>query len=556
MRQTKELDAAAVAAAEEAHGYLGGLTARSAQRDSALLARYRQVLQELLRLALSEIAEALLNGDSATAQAILAVLQAYVEALLNSAIYLAHSAAWQDCLEEVRRLLGELSPDDMPQTSAQKPAQSGNLGRVLRRFFRDLRGEIPKRFRQAELLGESPQAAAASLSEDSIVGRALASAFGARLSTILVSEWSLAVNDSRSAALSATGRTQPEALVKFLYFDRAPCDGSCIRWATGGIDGKGIYPLSAAPRPVEDTHPNCRCVLAPWSEEAEFLLGLFEEPEEEYVIFLESLGGGFWESIDPRGFVSGLRALIDYLKKHKRKGQAIRELLRGAGADFLKTLKEAGSFDDPRVTGHAMGSLIPDILLAFVPVAREAKAAKAVAGAGRAARAARRGGRALEAVADLSGLAERAVSRRGGSAGHALGRAGEVRLAEWLQQSGRRILFDPRSRSMFRSGPDAITLRWRGSRCIFEFWDNKAWSESRTVSGSSALEQLALEPISKDELRIILYRSSLSPSDKARVERALRHDSYEVLRTVSSAGGQARPGPTLHRKGIGFQKVE
>ena len=265
MRATKELDAAAVAAAEEAHGYLGGLTARSARRDSALLARYRQISHELLITMLEKIGSVLTEENTEDANAILLDGINSIKDVAKAGIACARLLARYDCLSELG-LPADLSPDSLSQSREQELLDFGDIEGLMERFRRDLSKAIKQRFRRAAVLDEEAVVAAASLVESNVLGLSLASSFNSRLSTIMGSEWTLEANRVRRSLLVEAALVLPRLLVKYLYFDRALCDGSCLSYASGGPFGQGVYRIDDAPMPILDTHPNCRCLLAPWME--------------------------------------------------------------------------------------------------------------------------------------------------------------------------------------------------------------------------------------------------------------------------------------------------
>jgi hypothetical protein len=154
-------------------------------------------------------------------------------------------------------------------------------------------------------------------------------------------------------------------------------------------------------------------------------------------------------------------------------------------------------------------------------------------------------------------IAEAAAARAKKLAAHALGSIGERKLAEWLENSGRKLILDPRKRPLTASGPDAITVIWKDEKCVVEFWDNKAWTSSRTASGSSALEKLGeSKGAMRDALEKALGKSDLTELERTNILKALDEGRGKFSRVVSNAGGRARPGPSLERKGIRFEEID
>jgi len=566
--------------AKEARAYLGGEAARSAQRESALLARFRRVLRGLLNLALERLGEALANEDEDVAQALLAALQENLRLVLTAALSYAQGQAAEEILKELALLLPEPF-GRIVATPQRRPAEvvwrenppllsfqrTERVERLLSRFIDDLFREARRRFWLAELLEESTEVAAASLSEDTILARSLSRRFRARLSTLLASEWTLAANQARFSLLSQAAQGAPELKAKFLYFDTGPCDGSCVAWASGGLRGDGVYALNEAPMPVEDTHPNCACRLAPWTpgiqlasltftyeSEAEKARTLGKDPVS---VWLEAAGEGLVEGLNPLEMLRGLEAAIDYVRKSKNKWQAIKELAKGAMVETGRGLKEAVTFGDPRKHGRAIGSLLPDLAITILTGGGGVVKAgtKPLSRLGEVAKAAKKAEEIVKkAKKARPGAAGRALPR-GGVAGHGLARAGERRLAEWLEKSGRKFILDPRKRAITAAGPDAITYYWKGNRCIVEFWDNKAWTQSRAVSSSSALERLGNDREIAKNLRKWLDKSGLPREEIKGIKEAISQDKALFIRKVSNAGGKARPGPSLVKKGILFEEM-
>jgi len=437
------------AVVKDAREYLGGRVARSALEDGALLARLGHSLRDLLGLWLERIAEARLGGDDEATYLLTEGLKRNLEQIVGAVLTRVRAAAREEILTQLALLFQDFSPADIEREDVEEGDGLERVERLLSRFAADLSAQIARRFWLAELLGESAEAAAASLTKDTLLGRAVSRRFEARLSTILTSEWTLAANLTRCEVLTQVSEGEPGLLVKYLYFDRAPCDGSCIAWATGGIGGQGIYPADQAPMPVADTHPNCRCVLTAWREGAEFV----GEPDAPY----------------------GEKPTLSNSPK--------RLLQRAAQATRAKRSRQ-------------------QILRA-----------------------------------------------------HRLGRSGERRLGKWLEERGRRIVTDPRKKPLTGHGPDATTIRTVGGKRVAEFWDNKAYRKSRTVSSSSALENLQKPTAQAEGLRKAVEKSNLSEAEKEKLLGEIEEKTICYRRVVSNAGGKARPGPSLGEKGIDFQKM-
>ncbi len=586
------------AAAEEARAYLGGEIARSAQKNRALLARFRRVLRALLAQVLEKIGEALTDGDGESARVLLIALEEGLEQVLRLALTYASTAAREEILRELTLLFPDSSPEDRLQQRPEEVLDFERLKWLVSRFTRDLAGEIPRRFQLAELLEESPETAAASLTRNTVLGRGVSSRFGARLSTIAISEWTLAANQTRCMALSDASRDVPQLRVKFLYFGTGPCDGTCVAWAQGGEGGEGIYVLAEAPMPVEDTHPNCRCVLAPWLQKHRSLLDvdrrLLESliGGEEYSYFdpefRRGFNEGFIESINLPAMLGGIWQAAKHLWTSESKWETAKEFGKAAAKGTWQSLEDL-SAEDPYKRGRARGSTLIDILLSPAGGASVAKAGtRGVSTIGKAATITGKVRKVAKKAASISKKARKAIKKaaKGGKRKRARakpwlsravkkvgkaakkprtwrqikralrrGRIGELRLGKWLEKSGRKFILDPRKKRLNAPGPDAITYRWEGNRCIVELWDNKAWKKSRAVSGSKALERLGRGKAFERELPKWLEKSGLERSEARRILKAMDENRMVCDLIMSNAGGRARAGPSLTRKGIRFQHI-
>lgn len=531
--------------------------ARSASRNGALLARYRAILRELLGLALERAGESLAEGDEGDeggAGSVLGDLQEGLVGILRAGLMEARAIARAEVLMELNALAPSLSAADYSLPGTEREADAEHIEQLVSRFIKDLRNEVRRRFQTAEVMGEDAAAAAASLTNNTILARAIDPQYKRRLETIINSEWRRASNWERWGTLVFAKKYLPDLMVQYVYFDEAKCDGSCLKWALGGDYLAGIYELDKAPEPVRDTHPNCRCILAPWLPGR----GIVDLPvlHDENQDILKGIGEGFLDSINPLEIWRGLEATYCHIADSRNRWLAIKDLGKGIGTGLLQSVTDLWAFDTPRKQGRAIGGLIPDIVLSFVGGIGAVKAGlKSVTTAGEGARIVGRAERALQEAGKAAKVAEEAAARARKLAAHALGSIGERKLAEWLEKSGRKLILDPRKRPLTASGPDAITVIWKDGECVVEFWDNKAWTSSRTASGSSALERLEDAKVAKNELLKAIKKSGLPESEKSLILKAIEQKKYVTERIVTNAGGQARNGPSLVRKGIKFQEI-
>lgn len=549
-------DTAQQRAVKEAKNYLGGELARSASRNGALLARYRGILRELLGLALEMAGESLAEGDEGGAWSVLGGLQEKAIQLFAVALTDARLVARAEALAELNLLAPGLSLANGAQTGDRENDDAERIGQWAARFMGDLGKEIKQRFWTAKLMGEDARTAAASLTSNTLAGRAIEPRYGKRLETAISTEWRRASNEERWRTLVFAKKYLPDLKVKYVYFDEARCDGSCLKWATGGLQKDGVYELSSAPMPIGDTHPNCRCILAPWLPGR----GIVDLPvlHDENQDILKGIGEGFLDSINPLEIWRGLEATYCHIADSRNRWLAIKDLGKGIGTGLLQSVTDLWAFDTPRKQGRAIGGLIPDIVLSFVGGIGAVKAGlKSVTTAGEGARIVGRAERALQEAGKAAKVAEEAAARARKLTAHALGSIGERKLAEWLEKSGRKLILDPRKRPLTASGPDAITVIWKDGECVVEFWDNKAWTSSRTASGSSALERIGSERGSlKRTLESALEKSNLPETEIKRIKSAINNNNIAYDRVISNAGGNARSGATLEKKGIRFEPID
>jgi hypothetical protein len=565
------------AVVEEARNYLGGQIARSTLEDGVLLARLKEIAGGFLAQALRDLGEAKAEENDEQVRAVLLELEACLTRLITLSQTIAHASAQADLLAELERNYGPSLFEKLTDEITDPWPNIEKSTRTIERYVVDLHEAVERRFLTAELLAEDVQTAQVSLYRDTIIGRSLLRGLMARLATIITSEWTFVVNNARLTLFPFFGGGLGEqSLVKYLYFDERPCDGSCVEWATGGPLGDGSYPVYDAPTPVKDTHPNCRCQLVPWQPGMMLPFAETTPPSRHKQAsspggrYLRNLGKGFLDSINPLEMWRGAKGTYQYLRASKDKKQATKELAKGAVQGVWQTLKDAANFHDPKKQGYAHGSLLPDIILSFVGGVggvkagtkavsiggKAAKAAQAVEktaeAVGKTAKAVKTGEKIVQDAAEASKIAKPGRTLEEMKAAQALGKVGEEELAKRLEQSGRKFILDPRSRPTNAPGPDAITVRWEGKQCIIEIWDNKARTNNVTVNGSTALEKAGEKP-SKETIEKWIEAGSLPRKEAKLVMEAVKENKYKTFRTITPYGGNARPGAKLGEKGIGFE---
>jgi hypothetical protein len=60
----------------------------------------------------------------------------------------------------------------------------------------------------------------------------------------------------------------------------------------------------------------------------------------------------------------------------------------------------------------------------------------------------------------------------------------------------------------------------------------------------------------ESELKKALTKSNLGTIDKSEILEAIEHKDVSYARKVSNAGGSARPGASLEKKGLEFEYIE
>lgn len=86
----------------------------------------------------------------------------------------------------------------------------------------------------------------------------------ARAVTIARTETSKAMDAGHQSMLERSKVYLPDLESQWITADDERVDPPCPKYARGGRLGKGIYPIDSGPRPIINTHPNCRCRRIPY----------------------------------------------------------------------------------------------------------------------------------------------------------------------------------------------------------------------------------------------------------------------------------------------------
>lgn len=86
----------------------------------------------------------------------------------------------------------------------------------------------------------------------------------ARAVTIARTETSKAMDAGHQSMLERAKTYLPDLESQWITADDERVDPPCPAFARGGRLGQGIYPIDSGPRPIINSHPNCRCRRIPY----------------------------------------------------------------------------------------------------------------------------------------------------------------------------------------------------------------------------------------------------------------------------------------------------